>query len=163
MKRLLLLFLSIFSSVVLLAQEVITKNIISIDTYEKNTKTILFAKQLANSNTSFLLKAKNETSKDYNGCKWLSTLSKDELEHFVEALETIELGADFECSLFKLKSKKDRLNVQFNNTKCTSEHKIYYFQKSCKRSLSFILKLNQLDMLIDKLNHALNDGQFAHN
>ena len=163
MKPLLLLFLSLFSSVVLLAQAVITENIISIDTYEKNAKTILFAKQFTNSNTSFLLKAKNETSKDYNGCKWVSTLSKDEIEYFVDALEVIELGTDFECSLFKLKFKKDILNIQFNNTRCTSEHKTHYFQKSCKRSLSFILKLNQLNMLIDKLNHALNDDRLAQN
>lgn len=163
MKPLLLLFLSIFSSVVLLAQEVITKNIISIDTHEKNAKTIIFAKQLINSNTSFLLKAKNETSKDYNGCKWVSTLSKDELRYFVDALEFIELGTDFECSLFKLKFKKDRLNIQFNDTRCTSEHKIYYFQKSCKKSLSFVLKPNQLDMLINKLDYALNDDRLAKN
>jgi len=161
MKSLLLLFLSIFSSVVLLAQAVITKNIISIDTQEKNAKTILFAKQLTNSSTSFLLKAKNETSKDYSKCKWESTLSKDELEYFVDALEVIELGTDFECSLFKLKYKKNKLNVQFNDTKCTSEHKIYYFQKSCKRALSFVLKPNQLDMVINKLDHALNDNQLA--
>tara|TARA_B100000902_G_C27193411_1_gene855124 strand:- start:608 stop:1054 length:447 start_codon:yes stop_codon:yes gene_type:complete len=148
---------------VLLAQEVIIKDIISIDTHEKNAKTILFAKKVANSSTSFLLKAKNETSKDYSKCMWESTFSKDEIEYFVDALEVIELGTEFECHLFKLKYKKDKLNVHFNDTKCTSEHRIYYFQKSCKRSLSFVLKTDQLDFLINKLDHALNDNQLAKN
>jgi len=157
----LFLFLSIFISVQLLSQEVITQNIITIDTQEKNKKTVLFAKQLTNLNASFLLKAMNKTSKDYTGCKWVSTLSEDEVEYFADALENIEVGTDFECSLFKLKSKKNRINVEFKNTRCTSEHKLYYFQESCKRSLSFVLKFDQLDILINKLNDALNDDRLV--
>jgi hypothetical protein len=128
---------------------------------KKNKKTVQFSKQLSDFNTSFLLKAMNKQSKDYTGCKWVSNLSEDDVEHFADALDNIEGGNDFECSSFKLKSKKNRINVEFKDARCTSEHKLYYFQESCKRSLSFVLKLDQLDMLINKLHGALNDDRLV--
>ena len=157
----LLLFISIFISCQLLSQEVITHKIIAIDTQEKNKKTVQFSKQLTNLNTSFLLKAMNKKSKDYTGCKWVSNLSEDDVEHFADALDNIEGGTNFECSSFKLKCKKNRINIEFKDARCTSEHKLYYFQESCKRSLSFVLKLDQIDMLINKLNGALNDDRLV--
>jgi hypothetical protein len=157
----LLLFLSIFISVQLLSQEVITQDIITLDTQEKNKKTVLFSKQLTNLNTAFLLKAMNKTSKDYTGCKWVSTLSEDEVEYFANALENIEGGDNFESSSFKLKSKKNRINIEFKDARCTSEHKLYYFQESCRRSLSFVLRFDQLDILINKLHGALNDDRLV--
>ena len=160
MKALILPF-AIFSSVALYAQAIITKNIISIDTKEKNAKTIIFAKKHTEYNTYFVLQAKNETSKDFSKCKWTSNLTQDEVAYFANALSEIEKGTTFECSLFILKYKKNRINVSFNNTKCTSEHKIYYFQKSCKRSLSFILHTNQIVDIISSLNNALNKEHFT--
>ena len=156
-----LLCLSIFSSFLLLAQEVITKNIFSVNTEGRNSKKVIFSKKFTDSSSSFLLVVKNERSKDYTGCKWISNLSKNELDYFVSALDNIEEGIDFECPLFTLKYKRNRINVDFKHAKCTSEHKLYYFQKSCKRTLSFVLKNDQIPALVDKLNGALNEFEFV--
>lgn len=156
-----LLCLSIFSSFLLLAQEVFTKNFFSINTEERNSKKVVFSKKYTDSSSSFLLTVKNERSKDYTGCKWISTLSNNELDYFVDALNNIEEGVDFECPLFTLKYKRNRINVNFKHTKCTSEHKLYYFQKSCKRTLSFVLKNDQIPDIVNKLNSALNEFEFV--
>jgi hypothetical protein len=153
----LLLPLAIFSSVVLFAQEVITKDIVYITTKEKNSKTILFTKKITNKETSFSLEANNETSKDYSKCKWVTDMSARELKYFVDELTDIELGSTFECSLFKLRYKNNKINIKFNNTKCTSEHKMFYFQESCNRSLTFVLYQNQLEVVANSLNNAIGE------
>ena len=152
----LLLPLAIFSSVVLFAQEV-TKDILSINTREKNAKTILFESQTTNQDSYYTIKARNETSKDFSKCKWSSRFSENEFKYFVDELTNIELGSTFECSLFKLRYKNEKINIKFNNTKCTSEHRTFYFQESCNRSLTFVLYKNQLESVTTRLNNAIDE------
>ena len=66
-------------------------------------------------------------------------------------LGKIKQGETIETNLFTLKAKNNRVRVYFNNTKCTSEHKTHYFQKSCNRELSFIVQQNQIEELTKTL------------
>jgi len=146
MKKILIpiLFLCSF---ILSAQETLTKDIIALNTVEKNEKTILFSKQTTSNNINYVLNAKNKTSKDFNKCKWVSYLTKKELEYFAVTLAKIKQGETIETNFFTLKSKNNRVYIHFHDTKCTSEHKTHYFQKSCNRELSFIVQQNQIKEL----------------
>jgi len=138
-------------SFVLSAQETLTKDIIAFNTIEKNKKTILLSKQTTSNDINYVLNAKNKTSKDFNKCMWVSYLTKKELEYFAVTLAKIKQGEIIETNFFTLKSKNNRVHIYFNNTKCTSEHKTHYFQKSCKRELSFIVQQNQIKELTKTL------------
>ena len=138
-------------SFILSAQETLTKDIIAFNTIEKNEKTILFSKQTINNSINYVLSAKNKTSKDFNKCKWVSLLTKKELESFSVTLEKIKQGETIETNFVTLKAKNNRVSVHFNHTKCTSEHKTHYFQKSCNRELSFIVQQNQIKELTETL------------
>ena len=131
-------------SFILSAQETLTKNIIAFKTIEKNQKTIIFSKRITSHNINYVLNAKNKASKDYNKCKWISYLTKKELVDFTESLAKIKQGEAIENSFFTLKAKNNRVYIYLNDTKCTSEHKTHYFQKSCNRELSFIVQQNQI-------------------
>jgi hypothetical protein len=150
MKKILIpiLFLCSF---VLSAQETFTKDIIAFNTIEKNEKTILFSKQTINNSINYVLSAKNKTSKDFNKCKWVSYLTKKELKYLSVMLGKIKQGETIETNFVTLKSKSNRVRVYFSNTKCTSEHKTHYFQKSCNRELSFIVQQNQIKELTKTL------------
>ena len=143
MKKILIpiLFLCSF---VLSAQETLTKDIITFNTIEKNEKTILFSKQTTSNNINYIVKAENKTSKDFNKCKWVSSLTREKLKYFAIQLEKIKQGETIETNFVTLKAKNNRVYIHFNDTKCTSEHKTHYFQKSCKRKLSFIVQQNQI-------------------
>jgi len=146
MKKILIpiLFLCSF---LLSAQETLTKDIIAFNTIEKNKKTIIFAKQTTTNSINYVVSAKNKTSKDFNKCKWVSRLTKKELEYFAVTLAKIKQGETIETNFVTLRAKNNRVYVHFNDTKCTSEHKTHYFQKSCNRELSFIMQQNQIKEL----------------
>ena len=150
MKKILIpiLFLCPF---LLSAQETLTKDIIAFNTIEKNKKTIIFAKQTTTNIINYVVSAKNKTSKDFNKCKWVSRLTKKELEYFAVTLVKIKQGETIENHFITLKFKNEIIHVYFKNTKCTSEHKTHYFQKSCNRQLSFIVQQNQIKELAQAL------------
>jgi hypothetical protein len=74
---------------------------------------------------------------------------------FLDVLENIDIGSSVENSVFKIAHKKNRIKVQIKNTKCTSEHKVYYFQQSCKRELSFIILPNETSEIISVLKKTI--------
>ena len=134
-------------SFVLSGQGILTKDIITFNTVEKNEKTILVSKQTTSNNISYILKAENKTSKEFNKCKWVSSLTMEKLRYFTIQLETIKQGEIIETNFVTLKAKKNRVYIHFNDTKCTSEHKTHYFQKSCNRELAFIVQQDQIQEL----------------
>jgi len=150
MKKILIPILFI-CSFVLSAQETLTKNIITFSTIEKNEKTILLSKQTTSNSINYVLSAKNKTSKDFNKCKWVSRLTKKELEYFAVTLLKIKERETIETNFITLKFKNEKIHVYFKNTKCTSEHKTHYFQQSCNRELSFIVQKNQIEELTKTL------------
>ena len=156
-----LLPLAMFSSVFLFAQFTKTKEIISVNTHEKNIKTIVFAKEMSVSNTSFFLEAENESSKDFTKCKWITLLSKDELMYFTDGLESLEPSSSSENSLFRFVYKKNKIKIYIKDSKCTSEHRMYYFQKSCNRRLAFIILPYQVSEIVSDLRQALREIDYV--
>ena len=155
--------ISFLCSSVLIAQGVLTKNIITFNTIEKNEKTILFSKKTTINNINYIVEAVNETSKDFNKCKWVSSLSSEKLKYFTIQLEKIKQGEKIETNFFTLKAKNGRVYVYFNDTKCTSEHKTHYFQKSCNRELSFIVQQNQIKELTTALIKDVQQDLLVNN
>ena len=154
MKKILILTF-LLCSFVLSAQETLIKDIIAFNTIEKNEKTILFSKQTTSNSINYVLSAKNKTSKDFNKCKWVSRLTKKELKYLAVMLGKIKQGETIETNFVTLKSKSNRVRVYFRNTKCTSEHKTHYFQKSCNRELSFVVQQNQIKELAKTLTQDI--------
>ena len=160
MKKL-LLPLALFITISVLSQGIKTSKITSINTLERNSKTIFFFKQASNSNTSFLLKAMNESSKDFTKCKWITSLTHSELSLFVNKLDLLEKGVDFDCSSFRINYRKNKVVINIHDTKCTSEHKTFYFQESCNRKRTFSLRGDQISILIKDLRKSLEQEQLV--
>lgn len=160
MKKL-LLPLALFITISVLPQAITTSKITSINTLARNSKTIFFFKQVSNSNTSFLLKAMNESSKDFTKCKWITSLTHSEFSLFVNKLDLLENGVDFDCSSFRINYRKDKVVINIHDTKCTSEHKTFYFQESCNRKLTFSLRADQISILIKDLKKSLQQEQLV--
>ena len=149
-------------SFVLSAQETLTKDIIAFNTIEKNEKTILFSKQTTRNSINYVLNAENKTSKDFNKCKWVSSLTREELKYFTIQLEKIKQGETIETNFITLKAKNNRVYIHFNDTKCTSEHKTHYFQKSCNRELAFVVQQNQIKELTKTLTQDIEQDILAN-
>ena len=160
MKKL-LLPLALFITISVLSQGITTSKITSINTLERNSKKIFFFKQANNNNTSFLLKAMNESSKDFTKCKWITSLTHSELSLFVNKLDLLENGVDFDCSSFRINYRKNKVVINIHDTKCTSEHKTFYFQESCNRKLTFSLRGDQISILIKDLQKSLEQEQLV--
>ena len=160
MKKL-LLPLALFITISVLSQGITTSKITSINTLERNSKKIFFFKQANNNNTSFLLKAMNESSKDFTKCKCITSLTHSELSLFVNKLDLLENGVDFDCSSFRINYRKNKVVINIHDTKCTSEHKSFYFQESCNRKLTFSLRAVQISILIKDLQKPLEQEQLV--
>jgi len=162
MRKILILSLLLYSFV-LIAQETLTKDVIAFNTIEKNEKTILISKKTTSNNINYVVSAKNKTSKDFNKCKWVSLLTKKELEYFALTLTKIKQGETIETNFVTFKFKNKKIYVYFKNTKCTSEHKTHYFQKSCNRELSFIIQKHQIKGLATALRKDIEQSILATN
>jgi hypothetical protein len=144
-----LLILSIFSSISIFGQTV-TKEFFQFQTSDKNEKTIIFQKQSIDLNESFLITAFNKSSNDFTKCSWEVELSIDCLKELHLALSEINFDDNSQV-IYKnisVKVKKGRVRVFFLNSSCINEHSIGYFQKSCKRELSFPIKPEQINSFV---------------
>jgi len=144
-----LLILSIFSSFSIFGQ-IVTKEFFQIQTSEKNAKTIIFHKQSIDLNESFLITALNKSSNDFTSCSWEVKLSIGCLKELYQALSEINFDDNSQI-LYKnlsVKVKKGRVRITFFNSSCLNEHSISYFQKSCKRELSFPIKPEQINSFV---------------
>ena len=144
-----LLILSIFSSISIFCQ-IVTKEFFRIQTADKNAKTIIFQKHSIDLNESFLIIAFNESSNDFTKCSWEVKLSIDCLKELYQTLTKINLDDNSQV-IYKnisVKVKKGRVRVSFTNSSCLNEHSISYFQKSCKRELSFPIKAEQINSFV---------------
>ena len=144
-----LLILSIFSSLSVFCQ-IVTKEFFQIQTADKNAKTIIFQKQSIDLNESFLITAFNKSSNDFTKCSWEVKLSIDCLKELHQTLSEINFDDNSQITYkdFSVKVKKGRVRVFFLNSSCLNEHSISYFQKSCKRELSFPIKPEQINSFV---------------
>ena len=148
----LLLSLTLTLTVSAFSQSVITRKIFAFETLVRNSKTIQISKQTQDEGFSYILIAENETSKDYVSCKWKTEISINELALFAKMLKELNVGDSYESNLFDLDVKKSKIKVKFKKTKCISDHKVFYFQESCKRSLHFVIYEKQIEGIVKELD-----------
>jgi hypothetical protein len=92
----------------------------------------------------------NKSSNDFTKCSWEVKLSIDCLKELYQALTKINVDDNSQV-IYKnisVKVKKGRVRVSFINSSCLNEHSISYFQKSCKRELSFPIKAEQINSFV---------------
>ena len=148
----LLLSLALIIKISVFSQNVITSKIFAFETLEKNSKIIQIAKRIQAESLSYILKAENKTSKDYVSCKWKTEISINELALFVKMMKELNVGDLYESNLFDLDFKNNKIKVKFKKTKCISDHKLFYFQESCKRSLHFVIYKKQIEGIVKELD-----------
>ncbi len=148
----LLLSLTLTLTISVFSQSVTTRKIVAFETLEKNSKIIQISKRTQGENDSYVLKAENKTSKEYVSCKWKTEISINELALFGKMLKELNIGDSYESNLFDLDFKKNKIKVKFKKTKCISDHKVFYFQESCKRSLYFVIYEKQIDGIVNELD-----------
>jgi len=148
----LLLSLTLTLTISVFSQSVITRKIFAFETLERNSKTIQISKQTQDEDFSYILIAENETSKDYVSCKWKTEISINELALFAKMLKELNVGDSYESNLFDLDFKKNKIKVKFKKTKCISDHKTFYFQESCNRSLHFVIYEKQIEGIVTELD-----------
>tara|TARA_B110000444_G_scaffold118968_1_gene111887 strand:+ start:272 stop:760 length:489 start_codon:yes stop_codon:yes gene_type:complete len=149
--RFLLLSLTLTLTVSVFSQSVISRKIFAFETLEKNSKIIQISKLTQGRSYSYVLIAKNETSKDYVSCKWKTEISINQLALFTKMLKELDVGDSYENNLFGLEFKKNKIKVKFKKTKCISDHKTFYFQESCNRSLHFVIYEKQIEGIVKEL------------
>jgi len=101
-------------------------------------------------NESFLITALNKSSNDFTSCTWEVKLSIGCLKELYQVLSEINFDDNSQI-LYKnlsVKVKKGRVRITFFNSSCLNEHSISYFQKSCKRELSFPIKPDQINSFV---------------
>jgi len=130
--------------------QVITKELLQIESTEKNSKTIIFHKQSVDLLNSFIITAHNKSSNDFTSCKWKVKMNIGNMKLLYEALSEVVLGDNTQITYkkFSIKVKNKKVKVTLLNSICTSEHSTHYFQKSCKRELSFILFPKQINSFV---------------
>ena len=148
----LLLSLTLTLTMSVFSQSVTTSKIVEFETIEQNSKIVEIAKQIQGESESYVLKAENETSNEYVSCKWKTEISIDELALFAKILNELNVGDSYESNLFDLDFKKSKIKVKFKKTKCISDHKVFYFQESCKRSLHFVIYEKQIEGITKALD-----------
>jgi len=153
-----LLILSIFSSFSIFGQ-IVTKEFFQFQTADKNAKTITFHKQSIDLNKSFLITAFNKSSSDFTSCSWEVELSIDCLKELYQALSEINFDVNSQI-IYKnisVKVKKGKVGISFLNSSCLNEHSTSYFQKSCKRELSFVINSEQINSFVQIFNDEFID------
>ena len=155
--------LSLFISTSLYSENYIIKEIIRFNSNEKNSKSIFFSKKINSENVTYLLSAENKTSREFAKCKWETVISKIDLKNLIEALESINNASVIKSNAFDISVQKDKIKFKIKRTKCTSEHKTFYFQKSCKKDLNFVISLTIIPELIFALKESIEKNEFITN
>jgi len=153
-----LFILSMTLSIFTFAQKV-TKELMRIQSSEKNSKTIVFCKQSVSSQNSFLIKAKNESSSEYTNCTWEVQLSINKMKQLHQTLSQVnfEENNNVTYKKFSIKVKKGRVKIIFFDSSCNKEHSTYYFQESCNKELSFVLFPEQINSFVQVFDEELNN------
>ena len=58
-----------------------------------------------------------------------------------------------EGNFYKIIRQKDKIKLIFKNSKCTSEHKLYYFQKDCNKEFIMKMSITEYKKLIFSLRN----------
>ena len=160
MKTILFSLSILISTTVFSHNKKITEKIIN---FKTNKKSVSFSTTTSGLNTSFIIIADNGNTKDYTNCEWKSILSYSVMVIFIKELSVIDFKKEklIEYSNFVFKAKRNKIHIQFINSKCIQEHKTHYFQESCNRLFSFVLTNDQKEELVTQMSVLLNDQKYV--
>ena len=94
------------------------------------------------------MKAENKTSKDFNKCKWVSSLTREKLKYFTIQLEKIKQGETYQikvCTKYKNKSQINPINFFWKLMKINSSPEAFMI-----RDKDFSIVSCSPETLIDK-------------
>ena len=155
MKRLLLLLsIIIFCSSNSISQE-LEQEIFVLDFSKSNSKKFI----VLEINDQYIFKAFNKENKEVQRCKWKITLNNKQIKELQKSLELLleNHKKEDESHLYELIRKKDAIKLLFKNSKCSAEHKTYYFQKDCNRNFVIKMKAIEFEKLLYNLNKKKED------
>ena len=134
--------------------QIVTKELFNIQTFETNSKTIIFHNQSNGSYENFIITALNKSSSDFTKCSWKVKLSIQSFSKLCQSLSEITFGYNKEITYkkFSIKLRNDYVKIIFFDSSCLSEHKTHYFQKSCNRVLSFRISPQQINSFVKVFN-----------
>lgn len=92
---------------------------------------------------------------DIQKCKWKVELDKKKTLKLILELENVmeNKTKNSEGNFYKIIRKKDKIKLIFKNSKCTSEHKLYYFQKDCNKEFIMKMSITEYKKLIFSLRN----------
>ena len=124
---------------------------------------VVFEKTTTELNIDFVITADNGNTKDYTSCEWKSFLSYNAMTIFIKQLSMLNIKKEslIEYSDFVLKAKRNKIRIQFINSKCIQQHKTHYFQEFCNRRFSFVLTNDQKKELVNQMSMLLNDQKYV--
>ena len=137
MKRFTYIFLFLITPLLVFTQN--SKEIFKLEFSKLNTKRLLVTQ---NQNNNYVFKSYNKEKQDIQKCKWKVELNKNKILKLILEIENVMENKikKSEGYFYKINRKKNKIIVIFKKSKCTSDHKIYYFQKDCNKE--FIIKMN---------------------
>ena len=151
MKRLLLLLsIIILCSSNSISQE-LEQEIFVLDFSKSNSKKFI----VLEINDQYIFKAINKEKREVQRCKWKIILNNKQIKELQKSLELL-LENDkkkYKSHLYELIRQKDDIKLLFKNSKCSSEHKKYYFQKDCNRNFVIKMKAIEFERLLYNLNN----------
>ena len=155
MKRLILLLSIIIFCVSNSISQELKQEIFVLDFSQSNSKKFIVLER----NNQYIFKAINKEKREIHRCKWNVTLNKKQIEDFKNSLELLIENNEKEDEdyLYKLIRKKDEIKLLFKNSKCSAEHKLYYFQKDCNRNFVIKMKVIEGERLLYNLNNQKED------
>lgn len=155
MKRLILLLSIIIFCVSNLISQELKQKIFVLDFTKSNSKKFIVLER----NNQYIFKSINKEKREVQRCKWNVTLNKKQIENFKNSLELLIENNENEddAPLYKLTRKKDEIKLLFKNSKCSAEHKLYYFQKDCNRNFVMKMKIIEFEKLLYNLNNKKED------
>lgn len=155
MKRLILLLSIIIFCVSNLISQELKQKIFVLDFTKSNSKKFIVLER----NNQYIFKSINKEKREVQRCEWNVTLNKKQIENFKNSLELLIENNENEddAPLYKLTRKKDEIKLLFKNSKCSAEHKLYYFQKDCNRNFVMKMKIIEFEKLLYNLNNKKED------
>ena len=150
MKRFTFIFLFLITPFIVFTQN--SKEIFKLEFSKFNTKRLIVTQ---NQNNNYVFSSYNEEREDIQKCKWKVELDKKKTLKLILELENVmeNKTKNSEGNFYKIIRQKDKIKLIFKNSKCTSEHKLYYFQKECNKEYIMKMSITEYKKLIFSLRN----------
>ena len=92
-------------------------------------------------------------------CTWEVKLNENQTQKLVSEIENLLSDNNYtsENYLFNIKQNKKYMKLIFKNSRCISEHQLYYLQKDCNRIFTIKMKKKEFRKLLQKLKTKKED------